>query len=47
MMPNKAILAAIQKKSTIYGITLMPRKIYPPRDKKVVFGVGQRRDTLK
>ena len=29
------------------GITLMPRKIYPPRDKKVVFGVGQRRDTLK
>ena len=47
MMPNGAILASGRETPTICGIILMPRKIYPPRDKKVVFGIGLRRDTLK
>ena len=47
MMPNAPIMAAKREQAKHYGIEMMPSDRYTQSGQKAVFGIGQRRNTLK
>lgn len=47
MMPNAPIMAAKREQARYYGIEMMPSDRYTQSGQKAVFGIGQRRNTLK
>ena len=47
MMPNTPIMAAKREQAKHYGIEMMPSDRYTQSGQKAVFGIGQRRNTLK
>ena len=47
MMPNVPIMAAKREQAKYYGIEIMPSDRYTQSGQKAVFGIVQRRNTLK
>ena len=47
MMPNAPIMAAKREQAKYYGIEMMPSDRYTPNGQETVFGIVQRRNTLK
>ena len=47
MMPNTPIMAAKREQAKYYGIEMMPSERYTQSGQEAVFGIGQRRNTLK
>lgn len=47
MKPNAPIMAAKREQAKHYGIEMMPSDRYTQSGQKAVFGIGQRRNTLK
>ena len=46
-MPNTPILASEQESPIFFGIKMMPPERYAPMEKEAVFGIVQRRNSLK
>ena len=47
MMPNVPIMAAKREQAKYYGIEIMPSDRYTQSGQKAVFGIVQRKGTLK